>query len=139
MCRFATVLFVLIALPFAATAQTEQPPEEAPVAGPAEMGPAVFLAINGERAYRVDDWIDAPVRLIDTGEEIGELESLMLGERGQTMAAILEVGGFLGIGEKEVAVEISSLRAVRNDGELFLELDATRQQIERAEPVRLDD
>ena len=136
-------LAVVIAFPLVAGGQTDLTGRTAEggatTTEPAEIGPAVFVAINGERAYRVDDWIDAPVRLVDTGEQIGELESLMLGEGGQTIAAILDVGGFLGIGGKEVAVDVSSLRAVRAEGELYLELDATRRQIEQAEPVTLDD
>jgi sporulation protein YlmC with PRC-barrel domain len=38
------------------------------------------------------------------GEEVGEIENLLIGPDGRVRAAIIEFGGFLGIGENEVAV-----------------------------------
>ena len=126
-----------------AQGQVQEAPEESAEEGGVsplpEIGPAVFLSIDGERAYRIEDWIGAPVQLAGSGEEIGEVETLMLGGDGRTIAALVGVGGFLGIGEKLVAVDIGSLNAVREEGDFFLQLDATRGQIERAEPVVLDD
>lgn len=133
----AAVLSVSLAPPL--YAQTEDAEPDSPVGELPEIGPAVFMSIDGERAYRIEDWIGAPVELSGSGEEIGEIETLMLGEDGRTIAAILGVGGFLGIGEKLVAVDISSLQAVREDGEFHLRLDATRGQIEKADPVMLDE
>ena len=104
----------------------------------ASLGPAVFLSIDGERAYRVSDWLGAPVSLKDGEGDIGEVESLILDPNGATVAAIIGVGGFLGVGEKDIAVSIDSLSASTEDGDVMLELDATREQIDSAEPVVLD-
>lgn len=98
------------------------------------LGPSIFLSIDGKQAYRVSDWLGAPVRL-KSGDGIGEIESLILGPDGQTVAAIIGVGGFLGIGERTIAVDIASLRASREDGDVVLDLDATREEVENAEPV----
>jgi hypothetical protein len=44
-----------------------------------------------------------------TGDEIGEVEDLVIGPKNQITVAIVEVGGFLGMGSKTVAVEIDEL------------------------------
>ena len=38
------------------------------------------------------------------GEDIGEIQNLLIGTDGRVRAAVIEFGGFLGIGENEVAV-----------------------------------
>ena len=44
-----------------------------------------------------------------TGERIGELDDILMGADGSSMAASLDVGGFLGIGEKDVVVPVTDL------------------------------
>ena len=62
----------------------------------------------------VDDMDD--MDLYDaTGERIGEVDDILIGDDGTTMAASLDVGGFLGIGEKDVVLPLDSLR-VSEDG-----------------------
>ncbi|MBD8066962.1 PRC-barrel domain-containing protein [Devosia sp. PTR5] len=45
----------------------------------------------------------------DDAEEIGTINDLVLGENGEINAVVIGVGGFLGIGEKNVAVDFGSL------------------------------
>ena len=45
----------------------------------------------------------------DDAEEIGSISDLVFDENGQITAVIIGVGGFLGIGEKAVAVDFQSL------------------------------
>jgi sporulation protein YlmC with PRC-barrel domain len=45
----------------------------------------------------------------DQNQRIGEVNDIIIGKDGQTYA-VLEVGGFLGLGEKLVAVPYQSLR-----------------------------
>ncbi|MCS6760044.1 MAG: PRC-barrel domain-containing protein [Candidatus Devosia euplotis] len=45
----------------------------------------------------------------DDVEEIGNVSDLTFNEDGQIVAAVIGVGGFLGIGEKSVAVDFSTL------------------------------
>ncbi len=44
-----------------------------------------------------------------TGERVGEVDDILIGEDGTSMAASLDIGGFLGIGEKDVVVPLDSL------------------------------
>lgn len=45
-----------------------------------------------------------------SGKEIGEIQDLVIGSDNKINEAIVEVGGFLGIGAKFVAVEIAQLK-----------------------------
>jgi hypothetical protein len=43
-------------------------------------------------------------------EKIGSIKELMLGKDGNVQTAVIAVGGFLGVGERDVAVKFSDLK-----------------------------
>ena len=61
-----------------------------------------------------------------TGERIGELDDILMGSDGTSMAASLDVGGFLGIGERDVAVPVTDLTP-SDDG---FTVNLSREQLE---------
>ena len=65
-------------------------------------------------------------------EEIGEVGDVLFSQDGQIRAVIVDVGGFLGIGAKEVAIEFESAEVQQQDGEIALFVNATEQQLEEA-------
>lgn len=67
------------------------------------------------------------------GEEIGEIEDVLVDAAGKPVAVTADVGGFLGIGDRTVVI---GLDQVRLDGER-LTTGMTKQQIE-ALPARDD-
>jgi len=72
-------------------------------------------------------------------ENIGEVDSLIMSDDGKIQKVILDVGGFLGIGEKEVAVTFDELQIIRDeDGDdLRIYVGATKEQLE-AQPAYED-
>ena len=60
------------------------------------------------------------------GERIGELDDVLQEEGGDAMAVSLDVGGFLGIGEKDVLISVDDLTASA-DG---IVIDMTRAELE---------
>ncbi len=50
-------------------------------------------------------------------ERIGEVGKLILGEDGKVTDAVIDVGGFLGIGEKHVALSFDELRLMRTEND----------------------
>lgn len=71
--------------------------------------------------------------LYDTNDEwIGEVSELIVNEKGELQQAVLDVGGFLGLGEKSVATNMDSLTITRarDGGELRVYVDATKEQLE---------
>lgn len=75
------------------------------------------------------------------GEDVGDVVDLLLTSEGALHGVVMEVGGFLGIGEKTIAVEFARMEIVRNeDGEYVFRLNATEDEVDDApEFVSLED
>jgi sporulation protein YlmC with PRC-barrel domain len=68
------------------------------------------------------------------GEEIGEVEDVLVDASGQPVAVTADVGGFLGIGEREVVIGLDQLTQAGDR----LTVGMTKEQIE-ALPEFADD
>lgn len=60
------------------------------------------------------------------GDNLGDINNIVVNENGEVVAVVIGVGGFLGIGEKDVGVQFSSLEFKEDD-----RMDAARKQAER--------
>jgi sporulation protein YlmC with PRC-barrel domain len=84
-----------------------------------------------------DDWpaseiIGTEVRNL-AGEEIGDVNEIILGNDGKVRAVIIGVGGFLGMGERDVAVAFNSLKIARDsDNDEVITVDATKESLTSA-------
>ncbi len=68
-------------------------------------------------------------------EEIGTINDLVFdGENGRVRFAVVSVGGFLGMGETNVMVPWNAFhrRPDREEADMHLTLDVTREQLEKA-------
>jgi sporulation protein YlmC with PRC-barrel domain len=59
------------------------------------------------------------------GEEVGEVEAVLVDASAQPVAIAADVGGFLGMGEKDVVIALDRLT---QDGD-HLKIDMTKEQI----------
>jgi sporulation protein YlmC with PRC-barrel domain len=67
------------------------------------------------------------------GERIGDVNDLALDESGKVTAVIIGVGGFLGIGEKDVSMKLDEIkRMVHSDGKTYFTVNATKDQLKAA-------
>jgi sporulation protein YlmC with PRC-barrel domain len=77
-------------------------------------------------------------------QSIGEISDLVLQDDGETRAALIDVGGFLGVGEKEVAIPFEQIQVTQANaegqtadgqtaapGEPRLTLSMTKEEIEQ--------
>ena len=66
-------------------------------------------------------------------ENLGDINDILIGTDGKVRAVIVGVGGFLGIGEKNVALQFDELTLARgNDGNAKVMSKATKQSLEAA-------
>ena len=85
-----------------AYAQTQPAPAQPAAEAPAVQAPLAkadgHLATNmiGESVYNGTG---------DTAENIGDVNDIVIGNDGRVQSVVVGVGGFLGIGEKNVAVD----------------------------------
>jgi sporulation protein YlmC with PRC-barrel domain len=70
--------------------------------------------------------------------KIGDIRDVLLEKSGQVAAVILGVGGFLGIGEKDVAVPFNAIRVTEKDGKRYLVMDTTKEALQSARGYTYD-
>lgn len=68
----------------------------------------------------------------DDAERIGDVNDIVIAPNGSAEAVIVGVGGFLGIGEKDVAVDFSQVSWIDRDGERWFVVEATKEELEAA-------
>jgi sporulation protein YlmC with PRC-barrel domain len=72
-------------------------------------------------------------RVYDTNDEwIGDVGDLILAEDGQVTDAVIDVGGFLGIGEKPVALKLTDIDILRDEAgnDVRVYVSMTKDQLE---------
>jgi hypothetical protein len=72
-------------------------------------------------------------KVVDTANElIGDVNEVILSKDGGVAAAVVGVGGFLGMGEREVAVSFNSLRLKQDGDGMVVTIDATKDALQNA-------
>jgi len=69
----------------------------------------------------------------DDAENIGSVNDLVISDDGDVEAIVVGVGGFLGIGQKNVALEYAAIEWADRDGERWLILPTDRETLESLE------
>lgn len=118
--------------PTQAVVPTLPPPEESArsfeQAEPVEM----FIQQQGPGEVLASSLIGSTVENT-AGEPLGDINDVVLTEDGSVDGIVIGVGGFLGIGEKDVAVSFESIeKSVDADGNVVLTLDTTAEALEGA-------
>ncbi len=98
----------------AAPAEIQQPADQAAPAMRADG----YLATNliGETVYNGTG---------DDAENIGDVNDLVIDGDGNVQAVVVGVGGFLGIGEKNVALEFDAIEWAEKDGDRWIVVNST--------------
>lgn len=118
------------------TAPAPSPEPSATVPAPssttAERSAGTFTS-----AQSADEWRSSKVIGLtvynQANEKIGDVNDLILGPDGKIASAVIGVGGFLGMGEKLVAVAFSDLQLNRDaDGAMRVTVNSTKEALESA-------
>jgi hypothetical protein len=65
-------------------------------------------------------------------QPLGKIANLVFDQSGHIELAVIGVGGFLGIGEKEVAVPFDALKSETVDNKHVFSIDVTKEQLKAA-------
>jgi sporulation protein YlmC with PRC-barrel domain len=92
----------------------------------AATGNAMYLTEQAESQISVNDFMGQPIYTADN-ESIGDINDLLVEKDGGIVAAVVGVGGFLGIGEKNVAVPFENITITRvvDDADAMTTTDGT--------------
>lgn len=139
--RAAAVLFFAVlagevAWTGAPFAQTAAPPAQgaAAVQQPTIAAPGVlnYLAQRTQTQRLATSYLGKNVFGTD-GQRIGDVNDLVVDmQPGGVAAIVIGVGGFLGLGEKDVAVPLGAVRTERIDGANRLVISVTREDLSKA-------
>ena len=64
--------------------------------------------------------------------KIGDIDDVLIDKAGNVSALIVGVGGFLGMGEKDVAIPFSDVRASEKNSKWYLVLNTTKDALKTA-------
>jgi sporulation protein YlmC with PRC-barrel domain len=92
------------------------------VAAPSSLSTMHWLASD---IYKADVYDNAE-------DKIGVVTDLVMDNSGNVTTAVVGVGGFLGVGEKNVAVPFKDLKVVTRGDKDWLVLNQTKQELKRA-------
>ncbi len=112
-----------------------------------QMESSDFFASDliGMRIYNSEVELDAMTPVADGAElewdDIGEINDLIVSPEGEVKAVILGVGGFLGLGERDVAISMDSIKIMTEEGDAgdrFLVVTTSKEMLEAAPAFERD-
>jgi hypothetical protein len=98
--------------------------DEAPPPAVQSVAPEDAEAILGERVTDQD------------GKDLGRLVDVLVDANGHPQAAVIDFGGFMGVGNRKIAVHWGSVRFNPADPKYKIALDMTPDQIKAAPEFR---
>ena len=100
------------------------------------QAPQIMSSVPAQ-SVTVTDWYKQSV-YDPSNSKIGEIMDVLLSADGKVNALIIGVGGFLGMGEKDVAVPFSAVKHTTRDGKVYLTLDTTKDALKAAPGLKYD-
>jgi sporulation protein YlmC with PRC-barrel domain len=73
-----------------------------------------------------------------SNNKIGAIEDILITQQGQMRALVIGVGGFLGIGEKDVIVPLEAVKGSNKDNKWTLVMNATKDELKAAQGFKYD-
>ena len=99
-------------------------------------GRAQLMTTVPSSSMTVTDWYKQPV-YDQSNSKIGDINDVLVGSNGEVNAVIIGVGGFLGAGEKDVAVNFSAVKKTMKDNKTYLTLDTTKDALKSAPGIQI--
>ena len=126
-----------LTVPAIAQDTTPAPPNKAPPAAtqPDKSADAKMAAGQISASKLLNESV-----LNQANESIGDINDVILDNSGKVASVIVGVGGFLGMGEKDVALSFDQLTfATDSDGDLTVTTNATKESLQAAPEYRNPD
>jgi sporulation protein YlmC with PRC-barrel domain len=108
-----------------------------PVTGPGTAMTRPAFEREGYMTAEIDDLTAEQLEgatVYDANDEnVGEIEQLVLSDDGKIETAVVDVGGFLGMGEHSVGMSFDELQVMTNadNTEVRVYIDATREELQQ--------
>ena len=140
--KFALALAFAAALALPALAQKKDEPKPE-AAKKVEIPKNVFFKGQTAGQYLAKDRLLGAKVVNKSGETVGTVDDLIVGQGGQIEGIVMGVGGVLGVGSKQIGVRLGALKISTADGKTTITLaDATKEMLgavgayQRATPAK---
>ncbi|MGE0007985.1 MAG: PRC-barrel domain-containing protein [Parvibaculaceae bacterium] len=118
-----------------ATPDPSQSSEQPKTDTTAQQPPAsdsLTVNVDASKAVLATSFIGSAV-YTSTDENIGDINDMIFDDKGDIQAVVIGVGGFLGMGEKDVALPLDKITVTKDENNAVkLTVQATREDLERA-------
>ena len=98
---------------------------------PTSSGRAEIMTSVPNNSTTVTDWYKQNV-YDPSDNKIGEIMDVLVSPEGRATALIVGVGGFLGAGQKDVAVPFTAVKHTMKDKKIYLTMDTTKDALKAA-------
>jgi len=100
-------------------------------------GRAELMSSVPSSSVTVTDWYKQDI-YDPSNSKIGSVSDVLVGPNGQIDALIVGVGGFLGAGEKDVAVNFNAVKQTMKDNKVYLTMNTTKDALKSAPGFKYD-
>jgi sporulation protein YlmC with PRC-barrel domain len=101
------------------------------------------VVTNPSSSLSTDQWLASDVYKADVYDpsehKVGKVTDLMIDSNGTVAGAIISVGGFLGVGQKDVVIPFKELKVSTRDGKDWLVLNRTKDELSWLPPTIIRD
>ena len=112
------------------------------IAAFAALGATAALAATSLTAIPTNSWTVSNYykqAVYDPKEtKLGDVDDVLVDKEGKVTALIIGVGGFLGAGEKNVAVPFTAVKTTKKNDKWWLTLDETKDSLKSAPGYKYD-
>jgi sporulation protein YlmC with PRC-barrel domain len=92
----------------------------------------VAVTVDAKKAVLATSFIGSSV-YTSANENIGDINDIIFDDKGSIQAVIIGVGGFLGMGEKDVALPLNKITVTRDEtNAIKLTVQASRDELDKA-------
>lgn len=109
--RYPLYVLGLVIASTSGLAQSNSPPSSSPTRSSPHAALVAFIAEQGPGEWRGAKLVGTEI-YNENSERIGEVNDMLVADSGHVVAVVIGVGGFLGLGEKNIAVPFQSIEWV---------------------------
>ena len=132
--KLALTLLVSAAFTVPALAQKKDDPKKDAVKTAAIPSNTFFKGQAASQYLAKERLIGAKVVNKD-GQTVGSIDDLIISQGGQIEGVVMGVGGFLGVGSKQVGVRLGALRITTSGGKVTVTLPTATKEMLGAVPA----
>jgi len=111
---------------------SEQTKDDTTAEQPKPSDSNLAVTVDAGKAVLATSFIGSAV-YTSTDENIGDINDLIFDDKGAIQAVIVGVGGFLGMGEKDVALPLDKITVTKDENNAIkLTVKASREELEAA-------